>query len=69
MYICICNAVTDSDIRAAVNDGVSNLKQLSEVTGCGNACGCCKEIASQILQRDLIEKKTLQFMLPVMQLA
>jgi bacterioferritin-associated ferredoxin len=69
MYVCICNAVTDSDIRNAVDDGVRNFKQLSRATDCGKSCGCCKEMAVDILQQTLINnrKSRHQGLLPVMQ--
>jgi bacterioferritin-associated ferredoxin len=67
MYVCICNAVTDSDIRKAVHEGVWNFKQLSRTTGCGSSCGCCKEMAVDILQQALVVKR--QGRLPVLQIA
>ena len=71
MYVCICNAVTDSDIRKAVDGGVRNFKQLSKTTDCGNSCGCCKEMAVDILQQALVVKRKgrHQSLLPVMQIA
>ena len=71
MYVCICNAVTDSDIRSAVDDGVRNFKQLRRATDCGNSCGCCKEMAVDILQQALGKKREgrQQSLLPVMQTA
>ena len=69
MYVCVCNAVTDSDIRNAVDEGVRNMKQLRRTTGCGSTCGCCREMAAEVLQQALAENRKSQFMLPVMQLA
>jgi len=69
MYVCICNAVTDSDIRNAVDNGVSTLRQLGQTTGCATTCGCCKEMAAEILQQTLTENRESQFTLPVMQMA
>jgi len=69
MYVCICNSVTDSDIRDAVEDGVSNMRQLRQSTGCGSKCGCCKETVVKILQQSLIEVRQSKVLLPVMQLA
>mgnify|MGYP001568496495 CR=1 FL=1 len=69
MYVCICNAVTDSDIRDAVQDGVSNMRQLGQLTGCGSKCGCCKEQAVEILQQSMAEARESKTLLPVMQLA
>ena len=69
MYVCICNAVTDSDIRNAVIDGVRNMRQLRQSTGCGSKCGCCKEMAVEILQQSLSEARQSKLQLPVMQMA
>ena len=69
MYVCVCNAVTDSDIRSAVGDGVHTLTQLRRTTGCTNNCGCCKETAIEILQQALAEKREVQNLLPLLQLA
>lgn len=41
MYICMCNAVTDRDIRRAVADGVRTFAQLQQRTRCSTTCGCC----------------------------
>ena len=69
MYVCICNSVTDSDIRDAVEDGACNMRQLRQSTGCGSKCGCCKEMAVEILQQSLQETRQSRVQLPVMQLA
>lgn len=55
MYVCICNAVTDSDIRRAAQDGVGNLRQLRQATGCSSTCGSCKDMANEILQQALTD--------------
>jgi len=49
MYVCVCNAVTDHAIRAAASQGVSTLEELSRHTGCGDCCGSCSNLASEIL--------------------
>ena len=69
MYVCICNAVTDSHIRDAVNGGVRTLSQLKQTTGCGTTCGSCKDMASEILQQTLSEIRESQILRPIMQLA
>jgi len=67
MYICLCNAVTESDIRTAVDSGVLNLKQLGKMTGCSKTCGCCEGLAAEALERALTEKLEAQSLLPMMQ--
>jgi len=69
MYVCICNAVTDSDIRNAVDDGVRNLNQLKQATGCGTTCGSCKDMAIEVLQQALTQRHGGQTLQSIMQLA
>jgi bacterioferritin-associated ferredoxin len=57
MYICVCNAVTESNIRDAVGSGIRNLQQLARATGCGSSCGCCKEMAVEVIQQALHDKR------------
>ncbi|MGI9219841.1 MAG: (2Fe-2S)-binding protein [Woeseiaceae bacterium] len=49
MYVCICNAVTESQIRDAADAGVSDLWALQAKLGVATNCGSCKETASAIL--------------------
>ena len=69
MYVCICNAVTDTDIREAVDEGVRNMRQLRQATGCANTCGSCAETAAETLQQALSTRRNTQSLLPVLQLA
>lgn len=49
MYICICKAVTDKQIRRAAAKGVDNLYELRERLGVGSGCGGCADKAEDIL--------------------
>lgn len=69
MYVCLCNAVTDSDIRKAVDDGARNMRQLGKLTNCSTACGCCTQMASEILQQALSESREFPVAIPVLQMA
>ncbi|MCF6226040.1 MAG: (2Fe-2S)-binding protein [Xanthomonadales bacterium] len=51
MYICICNAVNESAIKAAAANGVSTLRELSLATGLATACGKCATEAVRILEQ------------------
>ena len=53
MYVCICNAVTDKQIRAKAREGCASLRQLSRETGCSTSCGKCAPLARQILVDEL----------------
>lgn len=45
MYVCLCNAVTDHDIRREAADGVQSFAELQARTGCSDCCGSCEEEA------------------------
>jgi len=49
MYVCLCNGVTERDIRNAVASGCVTLGDLTMHTGCGATCGSCLEMAADLL--------------------
>lgn len=49
MYVCICHAITDKQIRHAAQAGVRDLWQLQRELGVASSCGSCKEQAVTIL--------------------
>jgi bacterioferritin-associated ferredoxin len=49
MYVCICKAVTEKDIAAAVDRGVRTMRQLRLATQCSSQCGRCAEFAKTTL--------------------
>jgi len=49
MYICVCNAVTERQVRAAVAAGAATLSDLQFELGVASCCGCCAETAMQYL--------------------
>ena len=49
MYVCICNAITDKEIRAAAKNGTTDLSSLQAELGVASGCGSCEEQASKIL--------------------
>lgn len=51
MYVCICNAVTDKQIRHAVNDGASTMRELRQRLGVAGNCGRCACAARDILRQ------------------
>ena len=49
MYVCICKAITDKQIRKAAAAGVDNLYELRESLGVAENCGSCADQAQSIL--------------------
>lgn len=50
MYICVCHAVTDRQIREAAQSGARNLKDLRRELGVTRDCGRCASCAHDCLQ-------------------
>ncbi|OAI00458.1 MULTISPECIES: (2Fe-2S)-binding protein [Methylomonas] len=51
MYVCVCKAVTDSQLDAAIDSGLCSRKQLVQCFGVGGDCGKCNKDITQILDR------------------
>ncbi|GAB2507320.1 (2Fe-2S)-binding protein [Lysobacter humi (ex Lee et al. 2017)] len=49
MYVCICNGVTDRQIRQAAEAGCRTMSELTMRTGAGATCGSCVEMATALL--------------------
>ncbi len=49
VYVCICNAVTDHEIRQAAVAGCSSMAELTMRTGAGSCCGTCIPEAADLL--------------------
>ena len=51
MYVCVCNAVTETDINNAVKEGANCLHHLESRLGVSNQCGSCACEASRCLEK------------------
>jgi bacterioferritin-associated ferredoxin len=50
MYVCVCNAVTESQVLRAVEEGVRNLRGLQARLGIALECGRCASHAHGLLK-------------------
>lgn len=55
MYICLCNGITDKDIKEAHKSRKGNIKEALKMLGVGNNCGSCVEFALQQLSTETLE--------------
>ena len=51
MYICLCNGITDHEIRQCVGSGVCSMSDLECSLGVGAGCGRCREAAAEIFEQ------------------
>ena len=49
MYVCVCKAVTDRQIREAAEQGADSLAQLTDQLGVASGCGQCAYTAEELL--------------------
>jgi bacterioferritin-associated ferredoxin len=49
MYICLCNAITESQVRRCAREGACTVRDLECQLGLGVSCGRCRHAASEVL--------------------
>lgn len=49
MYVCICNKVTDTQIRHAARNGNCSADAVCAQLNVGTGCGKCKQCAKEIV--------------------
>ncbi|MBE0469296.1 MAG: (2Fe-2S)-binding protein [Methyloprofundus sp.] len=60
MYICICKAVTDSQIQTAINDGINTRKALHQCLGIGSDCGKCNRHVRELVNKNNVPTGAIQ---------
>jgi bacterioferritin-associated ferredoxin len=56
MYVCICKGITDTQIRAAVEDGASSLRDVRNTLGVASQCGKCGILTREIVRETLMDQ-------------
>jgi bacterioferritin-associated ferredoxin len=64
MYVCVCNGITDKQIRRAARNGVSTLYELRGALGVATGCGTCARTAEDILDEELLGNGNPQVYVP-----
>ncbi len=47
--ICYCSGTTFEQIKALIDDGISNLERISRITGACSGCGGCESKVQELL--------------------
>ncbi|MEY6433786.1 (2Fe-2S)-binding protein [Thioalkalicoccus limnaeus] len=53
MYVCICQSVTDREIRQAVDRGARTILDLQSELGVATGCGRCESCARDVMNEQL----------------
>jgi bacterioferritin-associated ferredoxin len=51
MYVCICRAVTEGEIKAALDEGIRTMRELRQGLGVASECGKCGRCALRLLRQ------------------
>jgi bacterioferritin-associated ferredoxin len=60
MYVCVCKAVTDNQIKRAIDNGVCTRRQLFQCFGVGSDCGKCNKHVKELLDDHLQQQSIMQ---------
>ena len=66
MYVCVCNGITDRQIRDVAAAGCRSVAELTMRTGAGAGCGSCLDVAARILDEVPAERSPAAIALPVL---
>ena len=52
MFVCICNRITESEVRKAARCGASTADAVYACEGCEVQCGCCLDYAQEVIDEE-----------------
>jgi bacterioferritin-associated ferredoxin len=61
MWVCVCHAVTDREVNAAIAGGAATREAVTTACGAGGDCGSCHHMIEQMIeaQSDVIDPAAL----------
>ena len=60
MYVCLCEGVTDGQIRDAIFEGCCSYRDVRTTLGVASQCGKCACLAKQVVRETLSEVQSSQ---------
>ncbi|MDO9625352.1 MAG: bacterioferritin-associated ferredoxin [Pseudomonas sp.] len=60
MYVCLCEGVTDNQIRDAIFEGCCSYRDVRAALGVAGQCGKCACLAKQVVRETLGEVQSSQ---------
>ena len=52
MIVCVCNAITEAEVREAARSGSRMPEQAYAALECEPQCGCCLDYAQEIIDEE-----------------
>jgi bacterioferritin-associated ferredoxin len=50
MYVCVCNAVTDREVEASIDEGARTRAEVTRACGAGGDCGSCHRMIEDMVE-------------------
>lgn len=51
MILCVCQAISDREVDAAIRAGARSLIEVQAACGAANDCGCCRRAIEKRIER------------------
>lgn len=52
MIVCVCNRITEAEVREAAHEGARTPEHAYDALGCEVQCGCCLDYAQDIIDEE-----------------
>jgi bacterioferritin-associated ferredoxin len=59
MYVCVCRAVTDVEVKAAIDAGAETVRAITQACCAGEDCGACHGAIEDLIDERLEAKRLL----------
>lgn len=60
MYVCVCLAVTESEVRSAIEAGATTRELVTQRCRAGGDCGSCHGMIEQMIEDHLEDQRAAQ---------
>jgi bacterioferritin-associated ferredoxin len=51
MYVCVCRAITEGEVRAAVEAGADTVQAVTRACTAGDDCGTCHDVIEDMIEQ------------------
>ncbi|MBV9948105.1 MAG: (2Fe-2S)-binding protein [Myxococcales bacterium] len=65
MYVCVCRAVTDREVEAAIDEGADTVEAVTRACCAGQDCGACHTTVEEMIAARWGERPATGARLPV----
>ena len=60
MIVCVCNAITEDEVRDAARAGAASPDKAYAHLGCEPHCGCCLDYAQELIDQERVQRPRLR---------